>query len=133
MLLRRKGMPRWLSPGVLCAVALCLGSVSPQGAAAELPARERQKIEALIHHVEQLSEAVFIRNNKEYSAKTAATFLRGKWDATLEDITTARDFIAKVGSMSSTSGQPYRIRFKDGHEVSSGEYLRTVLQQFEQR
>jgi len=73
------------------------------------------------------------RDKLKYSAKTAATYLRAKWDATLEDITTARDFIAKVASISSTSGQPYRIRFKDGHEVLSGEYLLTVLQQFDQR
>ena len=58
--------------------------------------------------------------------------LRGKWRATLDDITTAQDFIAKVASVSSTTGQPYRIRFPDGHEVLSGDYLRTVLQQFEQ-
>ncbi len=118
--------------GLLVMLTLA-GLVAPLDAEAQLPARERQKIEALLHHVEQLSEAVFIRNNKAYSATTAATYLRAKWDATLEDITTARDFIAKVASISSTSGQPYRIRFKDGHEVSSGEYLRTVLQQFEQR
>ena len=114
-------------------IVLVLGILVAPLAATAQPAGERQKIEALIHHVEQLSEAVFIRNNKAYSATTAATFLRGKWDATFEDITTARDFIAKVASISSTSGQPYRIRFKDGHEVLSGEYLLTVLQQFEQR
>jgi hypothetical protein len=73
-----------------------------------------------------------IRNNQEYPAKTAAQFLRGKWRATLEDITTAQDFIAKVASVSSTTGQPYRIRFSDGHEVLSGDYLRTVLPQLEQ-
>ena len=100
--------------------------------AAELPASEHRKIEALIQHVEALTEAVFIRNNQAYPAQTAAQFLRGKWRATLEDITTAQEFITKIASVSSTTGQPYRIRFPDGHEVLSGDSLRTVLQQLEQ-
>ena len=102
------------------------------GHAAELPASEQRKIEALIQHVATLTEAVFMRNNQAYPAKTAAQFLRGKWRATLDDITTAQEFIAKVASVSSTTGQPYRIRFPDGHEVLSGDSLRTVLQQLEQ-
>ncbi len=102
------------------------------GYGAELPASEQRKIEALIQHVASLTEAVFMRNNQAYPAKTAAQFLRGKWRATLEDITTAQEFIAKVASVSSTTGQPYRIRFPNGHEMRSGDYLRTVLQQLEQ-
>jgi Family of unknown function (DUF5329) len=102
------------------------------GHAAALSASEQRKIEALLQHVESLTEAVFIRNNQAYSAKTAAQFLRGKWRATLEDITTAQDFITKVASVSSTTGQPYRIRFPDGHELPSGEYLRMQLQKLEQ-
>ena len=111
---------------------LLLVVIALAGQAAELPASEQRKIEALIQHIETLTEAVFIRNNQAYPAKTAAQFLRGKWHATLDDITTAQEFIAKVASVSSTTGQPYRIRFPDGHEVLSGDYLRTVLQQLEQ-
>jgi hypothetical protein len=113
-----------------CGVLLAVMALA--GHAAELPASEQRKIEALIQHVETLTEAVFIRNNQAYPAKTAAQFLRGKWRATLDDITTAQEFIAKIASVSSTTGQPYRIRFPDGHEVPSGDYLRTVLQQLEQ-
>jgi hypothetical protein len=102
------------------------------GHAADLPASEQRKIEALIRHIETLTEAVFIRNNKTYNATIAAHFLRGKWRATLDDITTAQEFIAKVASVSSTTGQPYRIRFSDGREVLCGDYLRMVLQQLEQ-
>lgn len=102
------------------------------GYAAELPASEHHKIEALMQHIETLTEAVFIRNNQAHNATIAAQFLWSKWRATLEDLTTAQDFIAQVVSVSSTTGQPYRIRFPDGYEVLSGDYLRTVLQQLEQ-
>ena len=126
-------MIRLVRPAVVCSVLLLLTVVALHVHAADLPGSEKQKIEALIHHLEHLSDAVFIRNNKTYHATTAAMYLRRKWEATLEDITTAEDFIAKVASVSSTSGQPYRIRFKDGHEVLSGAYLRTALKKLDQQ
>ena len=36
-------------------------------------------------------------------------------------------FIAKAASVSSTSGKPYLIRFKDGREVKCGDYLKERL------
>ena len=123
-------MPQSLRVGVTGFVML-LAVVAVHVHAGDIPASEYHKIEALIQHVEHLQDAVFIRNNKAYSATTAAKFLRGKWEGTLDEIKTAKDFIEKVASVSSTSGQPYRIRFKDGREMPSGAYLGTVLQQLE--
>jgi hypothetical protein len=91
---------------------------------------EKEKIEALIKHVEDLKDAVFVRNGSDYDAKTAAKFLRGKWDKE-PDVKTAKDFIAKVASVSSTSGKAYLIRFKDGKEVKAGEYLTGELEKLE--
>jgi hypothetical protein len=93
---------------------------------------ERDKIEALIAHVEGLQDAVFIRNGEEADAKKAAEFLRRKW-VTVSGVNTAKDFINKVASISSHSGEPYMIRFKDGKEVKSGEYLSAELEKLEQR
>jgi uncharacterized protein DUF5329 len=91
------------------------------------PASEREKIEALIKHVEDLADAKFVRNDSPYDAKTAAKFLRRKWDAKKSEIKTAQDFIDKAASISSTSGKPYLIRFKDGTETKAGEYLTAQL------
>jgi hypothetical protein len=104
--------------------------VSP-GSSRAAPMSEKEKIEALIKHVEGLEGVVFIRNAREYDAKTAVRFLRGKWDAKSGDIKTARDFIEQVASMSSTSGKPYLIRLKDGKEVKSGDYLKEQLKKLE--
>jgi hypothetical protein len=123
-------MTRLRHIGVACYMLLAMVARDVQTAA--LPASEIHKIEALLAHVEQLSDAVFMRNNKAYTAKTAAQFLRRKWAAKADTIRTAQDFIAHVASVSSTSGQPYHIRFKDGREVPSGAYLGTVLKQLEQ-
>jgi len=99
--------------------------------AAEKPATEKEKIEALIKNIENLKDATFIRNDSPYDAKSAATFLRRKWQAQEKGIKTAMDFIEKVASGSGTSGKPYVIRFKGAREVKCGDYLKEELKKME--
>lgn len=106
---------------------------TPIGPADEKAASETQKIEALIKHIERLKDAKFVRNDVEYDAKSAAKFLQRKWDSNKAAIRTARDFIEKAASVSSTSGKPYLIRFKSGKETKSGDYLRAELKKLEKR
>jgi hypothetical protein len=113
-------LPIAIGMGVVCWLAAVADA---QG----LPASEKQKIEALIKHVEELKDAKFVRNGVEYDAKTAGAFLRGKWEANAAAIKTAQDFVDKAATTSSTTGQPYLIRFKDGKETKSGEHLRAEL------
>jgi hypothetical protein len=94
---------------------------------AEKALTEKEKIEALIKNIEQLKDAAFIRNGSDYDAKTAARFLRSKWQKQEKEIKTASDFIEKAGSVSTTSGKPYLIRFKNGREVKCGDYLKAEL------
>lgn len=116
--------------GIVCGVFLLVLSAVPVHAG-DLPASEKAKIEALLQHVATLTEAVFIRNHQTYASAIAARFLRDKWAASFAAITTATDFIEHIASVSSTSGLPYCIRFPDGREVPSGEYLRAALKQLE--
>src|SRR5262245_54740472 len=88
----------------------------------KLPA-EKEKHESLNKRVEDMKGAVFIRNDREYDAKSAARFLREKWAAVQGSAKTAKEFVEKVASVSSTSGKPYQIRFKDGTEKKSGDFL----------
>jgi hypothetical protein len=97
------------------------------GRAAEKNLSEKDKIEGLISHIERLAGAKFIRNGSAYDAKTAARFLRGKWQRDEKQIKTASDFIEKVGTQSSTTGKPYLIRLPDGREVKCAEYLKGLL------
>jgi Family of unknown function (DUF5329) len=92
-----------------------------------LPDTEKQKIEALIKQVANLKDAKFVRNGSTYSADSAAVFLRRKWEANASEVKTARDFIDKVASFSGTSGKPYLIRFKDGGEIKSRDFLLAQL------
>jgi hypothetical protein len=94
--------------------AILLARLAPAVRAGDTPITERQKIEALISRIERLDGAVFIRNDTEYSARTAGWFLREKWRSKEVEVETATDFIQKVASISSTTGRPYLIRFRDG-------------------
>ena len=95
------------------------------------PLTEKQKIESLIKTVEAMPDAKFVRNGSEYPGATAAKFLRGKWNAQAADVKTAADFIDKIGTASGTSGSEYRIRYKDGKEVKSRDFLKAELKKLE--
>ncbi|HWL95462.1 MAG TPA: DUF5329 family protein [Phycisphaerae bacterium] len=94
---------------------------------------ENQKIEKLISHVEKLQNAVFVRNGDEHTCVEAAKHMRDKWKWKRSEIRTARDFIRVAASKSSMTGRPYLIRFKNGSEKKSGEYLLRVLKQIEDK
>lgn len=112
--------------------ALLPGMLLPAVVAGQTaPAPERQKIESLIKQVGEIKDAKFIRNGSTYEVSTAVRFLRGKWEANDSAVKTARDFIDKVASASGTSGKPYLIRFKDGREIKSREYLLAELKKIE--
>lgn len=123
------GTTTWL---LILAFALLLAStIIPSARADGTPAAETKKIEALISHLESLKDATFIRNGSEYDAKSSAKFLRGKWHAHEKEIATAKDFITKVATVSSTTGKPYVIRFKDGSETPCGDCLSKQLAKLE--
>jgi len=95
------------------------------------PPAEKQKIETLIKQVGDLKDAKFVRNGSSYEPATAVRFLRGKWEANDAQVKTARDFIDKVASFSGTSGKPYLIRFKDGRELKSSDFLLAELRKLD--
>lgn len=94
---------------------------------------DKQKIEVLIGRVGGLKDAKFIRNGSTYDVSSAVRFLRGKWQANDAAVKTAQDFIDKVASFSATSSKPYLIRFNDGKEISSRDFLLAELKKIEIR
>lgn len=114
---------------MLLSFAVCSVLMTSFLRAAEMT--EQAKIESLISTIESLSDATFVRNGSEYNAKNAAKFLRGKWDANRKDIHTARDFIDKAATKSSTTGKPYMIRPKGAAEISCAAFLNTALKKIE--
>jgi Family of unknown function (DUF5329) len=117
----------WILSAAFLLLLLATGPV----AAASASSAETKKIQALIQQVSDLKDAKFVRNGSTYNSNSAAIFLRRKWQANHSDVHTARDFIDKVASISGTSGKPYLIRFKDGREIHSREFLLARLKTLE--
>jgi|ERR1043165_1953457 hypothetical protein len=118
-----------MPPTLIRAAALFfLVALASVAVRAEEPASEKQKIEALLQYIERLTDAKFVRNDSEYDAATAVKFMRSKWNSEGNAIKTAKDFIDKCATVSSTSGKPYLIRFKDGKEVKCAELLLKELE-----
>jgi len=91
------------------------------------PRTPAQEIEALIQRVAAAKGVTFIRNGSEYTAADAATHLRRKLRAADGKITTPEQFIDALGSRSSVSGRPYRVRLADGREMDSATWLNGLL------
>ena len=123
-------MTRQFKLTLIFTFALAIGNLSIIRAQ-NLPNSEKQKIETLIKQVANLKDAQFVRNGSAYNAGSAAVFLRRKWEANESEVKTARDFIDKVASFSGTSGQPYLIRFKDGGEIKSRDFLLAQLKKLD--
>lgn len=87
------------------------------------------EIEALIETVRSLGGAVFIRNGSEHTPAEAADHLKLKWTKQSQKIRTAEDFIELCATKSIMSGSSYTIRFADGHEELSADFMKTVLNQ----
>jgi hypothetical protein len=113
--------------------ALALSVCSAALRAADLPPATEKQIEALIAAIERMADATFIRNGRPYGAAVAAEFLRRKWRHREANVGSADDFIEKVASFSSTTGQPYLIRFSDGRETPCAIFLRTELSNLRQK
>lgn len=115
---------------VLAMASMAFGGLAK---AADLPAEEKTKIEALISTIENLGDAKFIRNDSQYDAKTAAKFLRGKWEKKAKEITSAKDFIDKAATKSDTSGKPYMIQVKGQAATLCAAYLKERLEKLESK
>jgi hypothetical protein len=100
-------------------------------AAFAVPLTEDQKIDALIHSVEVLPDAQFIRNGSVHDGKAAAAHLRMKRRFAGSRIHTANDFIEGLASRSSETGQPYQIRFSNGKTEDASVFFHTVLSHIE--
>lgn len=115
----------------LLASAAALGSMASGVALAAPPPMEQARIDRLIHHVELQNGLVFIRNGREYSCEQAAKFLRGKMESMGKEVSTAREFIERIATRSSTSGKPYQIRLANGTLLPAGQYLIDELKRIE--
>ena len=94
---------------------------------------EGQKIDKLIAHISNIQGAKFIRNGDEHDAKKAADHLQMKRKNAGNRIKTARDFIDKIATKSSMSGDYYMIIFPNGSKKRACDVLNEELKRLENR
>lgn len=92
---------------------------------------DEEKIVYLITKVGQLENAQFIRNGIYYTAYDAANHLRMKREKAGNAIKTVDDFIEKVASKSSLTGQPYLIEYSDGKKIPVNDFYLKCLKELE--
>lgn len=88
---------------------------------------EAAQIEALLNAIAALHHAEFLRNGQTHTPKEAVAHLRGKWESAGTDLS-AREFIERIASRSSTTGEPYLIRYADGRTEPLRNFLLARLQ-----
>ena len=101
------------------------------GPSAASPLSEEAKIHMLIDRMRKLDGATFIRNGSAHDAEGAAAHLELKWGNAKGDIESAREFIDKIASRSSISGEAYRIRLANGTESDAEAYFNSELKKIE--
>ena len=112
----------YLSPGFTAALA---GSAAAEE---DLSAT----IKYLLSYVEK-SDCIFIRNNKEHTAKEAVHHMRAKYAHFRDDIETPEDFIRLSASKSLISGKPYMVKTKAGKLMKSETWLLEALDAYRQK
>ena len=109
---------------------LVVQGVSAATAVPTAPLSDAEKIQALIRTVEARKDLQFIRLDVAHSAREAANVLRIKLAFAGDRVKTVDDFIDHVAT-ATQSGKPYYVRYPDGREVTSAEFLRQELKRIE--
>jgi hypothetical protein len=77
------------------------------------------------------SDATFLREGKEYGGAAAAQFLVAKLGAQRGQEPSVDDFVDRIASQSSRSGDPYHVRRTDGAVVTMRDWLRDQLRRLD--
>jgi hypothetical protein len=109
------------------AVACIVVGGAPATVAASTSAS--QDIQYLLDAIER-SGCEFYRNGSWYAAAEARSHLAGKYREVnkTRPVRSAQDFIEWVGTSSSMSGEPYRVRCPGSDAITSAEWFRRALE-----
>lgn len=88
---------------------------------------EQARIERLLAMIGTRRDVRMVRNGEEHDAAKAVYFLRKKLDSMGGDIKTCEEFIDRIASRSTTTGQLYWVKLSDGRDMPAGDFLRLEL------
>ena len=86
---------------------------------------------ALLIRAVGASEDVFVREGKDYAGDLAMQLLIAKLGSHRGKAPTVDEFVDTIASQSSKTGEPYRVRRKDGTTVTMREWLLQARRELE--
>lgn len=110
-----------------CGLILAVLCGSAAAASAAPSAAEMARIERLLVMLGSRNDIRMVRNGKEHPTEDAVSFLRGKLRYYGDEIKTAEEFIDRMATRSSTTGQLYLVRLPDGRDMPARDFLRIEL------
>ena len=113
---------------------LVLGLLALVGGAVAESSKASAEIAYLLHAVDH-SNCSFLRNGSWHDSHAAADHLRAKYElkSAAGLIESAEEFVAKVASKSSFSGERYEVRCSDGRQVPSTDWLLELLRGYREQ
>lgn len=93
---------------------------------------EQKRIDYLLHSVETIKGATFIRNGAEYDGAAAVKHLKSKLNYGGDRIKTAEDFVKYCASESSLTHRKYGIRLPDGAKLDGETFFTQKLHEFDE-
>ncbi|EOC3059563.1 YfeK family protein [Cronobacter dublinensis] len=93
---------------------------------AKLNAHEEARIAAMLSALGEKKDLTFIRNGSSHNSEEAVSHLQLKLSKTRNRLDTAEQFIDKVASTSSISGQAYIVRI-NGKEETAQAFLHQLI------
>ncbi|CCJ85524.1 YfeK family protein [Cronobacter dublinensis] len=93
---------------------------------AKLNAHEEARIAAMLSALGEKKDLTFIRNGSSHNSEEAVSHLQLKLSKTRNRLDTAEQFIDKVASTSSISGQAYIVRI-NGKEETAQVFLHQLI------
>ena len=121
-----KRFPRFSAKSafVLCGSVIVLLLLPPVSYAQSM----NYEINRLISSVGR-NGCTFIRNGQQYRGRAARDHLRSKRELNKQLISTTEEFIEKIASVSTTTGEPYLIRCRGQEERTVNEWFTALLEQ----
>ena len=110
----------------LSTIAFCIVCALAWASTPAVADTKNDEISYLINSVGK-SGCSFIRNGERYSGKDARQHLRSKRKLNAHLIHSAEDFIEKIASRSSNSGQPYMISCQGKEQQMAKEWFTRLL------
>ena len=122
---------RSVSAGAVVFLAMLCVQAALVSPAQAKPMSEKEKIDALIQVVESRGDLKFIRLGEAHSGPEAARVLRTKLFYAGSRVKTVDEFIEHIAS-ATLSGSTYFVRFPNGKQIPSAEFLRAELKRLTQ-